>query len=401
MLAGVRVVDLTTVVMGPWATHVLAAYGADVVKVEPPEGDIMRYASAARHPGMGAIYLHGNRGKRSVVLDLKHAAGRDALLRLCSRADVFVHNVRRGAMERLGLGYSTLAAVAPELVYVTLSGFGRDGPYADRPAYDDLIQGASGLAQLFERAGESRPRYVPALIGDRIGGMAAVSAILAALYARERTGRGGNIDVPMFETLVELVLSDHLGGETFEPPHGPAGYARALAANRRPYATADGYVCLLLYTEAHWERFFELVGRRSEYRADPRLCERAVRAAHFDEAYGAVAAVLATRPTAHWLAALAAADLPVMPLGDVATLAGDPHLAASGFIAIENHPSEGPIRTLGMPVRHDGFPSPALRPAPRLGEHSREVLREAGYGDAEIDGLIAGGTTTQANGPSR
>ncbi len=395
MLAGVRIVDLTSVVMGPWATHVLADYGAEVVKVEPPEGDIMRYASAARHPAMGAIFLHGNRGKRSIVLDLKREAGRAALLRLCERADVFVHNVRRNAMERLGLAYPAIAERNPRIVYVSLAGYGRGGPYADRPAYDDLIQGASGLAALFQRAGEARPRYVPALIADRIGGMAATSAILAALYARERTGTGGALEVPMFETLVELVLSDHLGGATFEPREGPTGYARALAVNRRPHRTADGYVCLLLYTESHWERFFALAGQTQTYRADPRLSEPRVRAAHYDEAYEAVAAILATRTTAAWLQALGAADLPVMPLGDVETLLADPHLLASGFVELETHPTEGRIRSLGIPVAHGAFPPPPHRPAPRLGEQSREVLREAGYDDAEIDALIAGGVTAE------
>jgi len=395
MLAGVRIVDLTTVIMGPFATHVLADYGAEVVKVEPPEGDIMRYASAARHPGMGAIFLHGNRGKRSIVLDLKAEAGRAALLRLCLRADVLVHNVRRAAMRRLGLDYAAVAATNPRLIYVTLAGFGSGGPYAERPAYDDLIQGASGLAQLFERAGDPRPRYVPALIADRIGGLAAVNAILAALLARERTGLGGEVDVPMFETLVELVLSDHLGGETFEPAEGPAGYARALSANRRPYPTADGYVCLLLYTEAHWARFFALVGRTAEYQADPRLSDPRLRPAHYDVAYGAVAAILTTRSTAHWLETLGVADLPVMPLGDVATLLTDPHLTASGFITEEEHPSEGRIRSLGVPVRHAAFPAPARRPAPHLGEHSREILREAGYSEATIDAMLTAGVTKE------
>jgi len=395
MLAGVRIVDLTTVIMGPFATHVLADYGADVIKVEPPEGDIMRYASAARHHGMGAIFLHGNRGKRSIVLDLKTEAGRAALLRVCARADVLVHNVRRAAMQRLGLDYESVAAANPRIIYTTLAGFGNGGPYAERPAYDDLIQGASGLAHLFERAGDPRPRYVPALIADRIGGLAAVNAILAALFARERSGLGGAVDVPMFETLVELVLSDHLGGETFDPPEGPAGYARALSANRRPYPTADGYVCVLLYTEAHWARFFALVGRTAEYEADRRLSDSRLRAAHYDVAYGAVAEILATRPTAHWLDALGLADLPVMPLGDVATLLADPHLTASGFLTTEEHPSEGPIRSLGVPVRHAAFPAPARGPAPRLGEHSREILREAGYPEATIDAMLTAGVTTE------
>jgi len=392
-LAGIRVVDLSSVVMGPWATHVLAEYGADVILVEPPAGDIMRRAGAARHPGMGASFMHGARNKRSVVLDLKQDAARDALLALAATADVFVHNIRRAAMERLRLAYADVARANPRIVYASLVGFGRDGPYSARPTYDDLIQGASGLAATFAMAGDE-PRYVPMLVVDRTAGIAAAGAILAALVERGRTGAGQAVEIPLFETMVELVLADHLGGASFVPPEGAVGYARILAANRRPYRTTDGYVCVLLYNEAHWERFFTLSGEGDTYAADPLLHDRAVRAARYDDAYGEVARVLATRSSANWLAVLAAADIPVMPLHDIASLENDPHLVATGFFAETTHPTEGRLQTLGTPVSFGAHAPPPRGPAPRLGEHSRELLREAGLTDARIDALAASGGTT-------
>jgi crotonobetainyl-CoA:carnitine CoA-transferase CaiB-like acyl-CoA transferase len=385
-LAGIRVVDLSSVVMGPWATHVLAEYGADVILVEPPAGDIMRRAGAARHPGMGASFMHGARNKRSVVLDLKQDAARDALLALAATADVFVHNIRGAAMERLRLAYADVARANPRIVYASLVGYGRGGPYSARPTYDDLIQGASGLAATFAMAGDE-PRYVPMLVVDRTAGIAAAGAILAALVERGRTGAGQSLEVPLFETMVELVLADHLGGASFVPPEGAAGYARILAENRRPYRTTDGYVCVLLYNEAHWERFFTSSGEGEAYAADPLLHDREVRAARYDDAYGEVARVLATRSSAHWLAALAALDIPVMPLHDIATLERDPHLVATGFFAETTHPTEGRLQTLGTPVSFGAHPPPPRGPAPRLGEHSREILREAGLDDAQIDAL--------------
>jgi crotonobetainyl-CoA:carnitine CoA-transferase CaiB-like acyl-CoA transferase len=390
-LAGIRVVDLSSVVMGPWATYILAGYGADVIKVEPPEGDVMRYAGPARHHGMGSLFMFMNRGKRSIALDLKRPAARDALLRVCERADVFVTNVRPAAMRRLGLGYDDVAAVNARMVYVDLVGYGQDGPYAAKPAYDDLIQGISGLAATFRRVGDGEPRFVPALIADRITGMNAVHAVLAALFQRERTGLGQHVEVPMFETMAELVLSDHIGGHLFDPPAGDFGYNRALAPNRRPLRTRDGYVCVLLYTEKHWERFFEIVAQQDRYRSDPRLSDPGVRRREYDAAYGAVAEIVATRTSAEWLAALSAADIPVVPLEDVADLLDDEHLRAAGFFAREEHPTEGAMRAVRRPLRFSGAPPPDLRHAPRLGEHGEEVLREAGLGgDAIAQALRAG-----------
>ena len=388
-LAGIRVVDLSSVVMGPWATYILAGYGADVIKVESPEGDVMRYAGPSRHHGMGSLFMFMNRGKRSIALDLKRPAARDALLRVCESADVFVTNVRPAAMRRLGLGYDDVAAVNARMVYVDLVGYGQDGPYAAKPAYDDLIQGISGLAATFRRVGDGEPRFVPALIADRITGMNAVHAVLAALFQRERTGLGQRVEVPMFETMAELVLSDHMGGHLFDPPAGDFGYNRALAPNRRPLRTLDGYVCVLLYTEKHWERFFEIVAQQDRYRNDPRLSDPVVRRREYDAAYGVVAELVATRRSAEWLAALSAADIPVVPLEDVADLLDDEHLRATGFFAREVHPSEGALRVVRQPWQLSGCALAELRPAPRLGEHGADVLGEAGMTDAAIAEVLS------------
>ncbi len=387
-LAGIRVLDLSTVVMGPWATHLLAGYGADVIKVEPPEGDVMRHGGVARHAGMGSLFLFMHRGKRSIALDLKQPAARAALLRLCAGADVLLHNIRPAAMQRLGLGYAEVAAANPRLIYVSLVGFDQRGPYAARPAYDDLVQGISGLAGIFERVAGGEPRYVPVLMADRITGMNAVHAVLAALLGRERSGVGQALEVPMFETMAELVLSDHLGGEIFEPAAGPIGYDRILTPNRRPFRTADGYVCLLLYTEKQWTRFFDVVGERARYEADPRLCDPAVRRKHYDEAYGIVAEIVAGRSTAHWLAALEAADIPVGALSGVEDLIADPHLAASGFWLAAEHPTEGPLRVVRRPARGTAWPDDERGPAPALNQHGAAILREAGYDEAAIAAIL-------------
>jgi crotonobetainyl-CoA:carnitine CoA-transferase CaiB-like acyl-CoA transferase len=393
---GIRVVDLTSVLMGPFATQLLGDMGADVVKIEPPGGDTVRGIGPMRHPGMGHAFLHVNRNKRSLVLDLKHPQGHAALLRLVERADVLVYNVRPQAMARLGLTWEALSAVNPRLVYVGVFGYGQDGPYAAKPAYDDLIQGVSGLPSLIAQVGDGTPRYVPLAFVDRTVGLAAANAVGAALYRRERTGRGQRVDVPMFETMVPFVLGEHLSGATFVPPIGPTGYARLLARERTPYATRDGYVCALIYNDKQWRSFFRMIGEPQRFDEDPRLADIGTRTRHIAELYAMVAQVMRTRTTAQWLEALEQADIPAMPLHTLDSLAEDPHLRAVGFFSEVEHPSEGRVRQMAVPGTWGESPPTIRRHAPRLGEHSREVLAEAGYDAAAIDALLAAGATRQA-----
>ena len=392
-LTGVRIIDLTTVVMGPFATQILADLGADVVKVEPPEGDVLRHIAPMRHPVMGHIFLHHNRSKRSIVLDLKQPAGREALLRLARAADVLIYNVRPQAMRRLRLGYDEVAAVNPRIIYVGAYGYSESGRYAGQPAYDDLIQGMAALPAIFADAGADRPRYVPTAIADRITGLAAVNAVTAALYCRERTGKGQAVEVPMFETLAHMVLGDHMAGRTFDPPMEPFRYERMLATHRAPYATKDGYVCVLIYNDKHWRSFFKLIGREKMFDADPRFASQEARSRNIGEVYAFVAGQMTARTSAEWLRLLKDADIPVAPLNSIEDVLADPHLAESGFYVMTEHPTEGRLRLMATPSAWSRTPPGALRPAPRLGEHSVEILHEAGYADAEIEAMIASGVT--------
>ncbi len=392
-LEGVRIVDMTSVLMGPYATQILGDLGADVIKIEPPGGDTVRGIGPARHAGMGGIFLHANRSKRSVVLDLKQPAGREALLRLAAEADVLIYNVRPQAMARLGLGHAEVAAVNPRILYVGVYGYGQDGPYAAKPAYDDLIQGAVAIPTLGVRAGAPVPRYVPSAMVDRIVGMSAANAVSAGLFHRERTGRGQAIDVPMFETMAQFVLGDHMGGQTFEPPLGPAGYARLLNEQRRPYATRDGHLCVLIYNDKQWKTFFGLIGRAQAMEDDPRFSSIGARTEHIGELYQLVGEAMRTRTSAEWTALLEAADIPVMPMHTLESLLDDPHLAAVGFFETVEHPSEGRVRSMAIPTRWSGSPPSVSRHAPRLGEHSAEVLAEAGYSAAQIAAMAAQGAT--------
>ncbi len=398
-LSGLRVVDLTTGVMGPYTTQILADYGADVIKVEPPGGDVMRKAGPMRSPGMGPVHLHLNRNKRSIVLDAKKESGRAVLLRLCARADVLVHHVRPAAMRRLALAADDVRAVNPRIVYATLLGYGDDGPYAGRPAYDDLIQGACGLPALFTRAGGEEPRYVPLTLADRIVGITAAHAILAALLARDRTGRGQSIEIPMFETLAQFVLGDHMAGRTFDPPLGPAGYSRLLSPDRRPYPTLDGHLCVLLYNDKHWESFFRALGRLDEFHADARFHDLGTRARHYDEVYAWLADVLKTRTTAAWIELLEANDIPCVRLRGVDAVVDDPHLRAVGFFQEVDDPAGGKLRLTGVPSRWNGSHLHLTRSAPRLGEHSVEILREAGLSPDEITRLLEEGVTEDGARP--
>lgn len=392
-LNGVRILDLTSVLVGPYATQILGDLGADVLKVESPAGDNVRGIGPMRHPGMGAIFLHANRSKRSIVLDLKAPDGRQALLDLARGADVLIHNVRPRAMARLGLSYDDLAAVNPSIIYAAVTGFGQDGPYAEKPAYDDLIQGAAAIPTLIADSSGGDPRYVPATMADRTVGLHAVYAVTAALFHRERTGEGQEIEIPMFEAMTEFVLGDHMGGMTFEPPLGPTGYPRLLARHRRPYRTSDGHICVVIYNDKQWRNFFTLIGRDGELDSDPRFADIGSRTRHINELYGLVADAIATRSTADWLAALTKADIPVMPLHTPDSLIDDGHHAATGFLRTVEHPHEGTVRSIGVPTRWSGRRPEPVRQAPRLGEHSVELLREAGYDEERIADLLARGIT--------
>ncbi|MFZ5779834.1 MAG: CaiB/BaiF CoA transferase family protein [Pseudomonadota bacterium] len=394
-LSGMRVLDLTSVLMGPFATQLLGDLGAEVIKVETLRGDDTRFAGRARHSGMGAGFLNTNRNKKSIALDLKSAAGREAVLRLAGRCDVFVSNVRPAALQRLGLAPAAMAEVNPTILHVTLVGYGRDGRYAGRPAYDDLIQAVSGVAMLMQRAHGGEPRYVPLAMVDRIVGTAAVNAILAGVIHRQRTGRGQEVEVPMFETMVQFVLGDHLQGHAFVPPAGPMGYARLLSPDRRPFTTRDGHIAILPYNDAQWRRFFAVVGRPGLMEEDSRFADMASRTANIDALYALVGTLLRERSTAEWLAALDAADIPAMPLHTLETLLDDPHLTETGFLATTMHPTEGEIRTIGVPSRWSASAPPPSAPAPRLGEHTEEILALAGYTPAAIDELIAQGVAAR------
>src|SRR5437764_5190607 len=402
-LVGLRIVDMSTVMMGPYATQILADYGADIIKVEPPEGDIMRLAGPMRSPNMGAMFLQANRNKRSIALDVKKDGGRRALLRLCEAADVFVTNIRPLAMRRLKLGDDAIRAVNPRLVHVSLVGYGEKGPYAGRPAYDDLIQGISGIPALAARLSGNEPRYVPLTMADRIVGLNAVHVILAAIIDRDRTGAGQSVELSMFETIAQFVLGDHMGGRTFEPPLGEAGYARLMVPDRRPYQTSDGYICALVYTDKQWDAFFRVCGRGEELARDPRLSDHTTRAQHYVEIYRLLAEIMKTRTTAEWMGLLQGADIPCVPLHDLDALIDDEHLAAVDFFAPMEHPTEGSIRLVGILSRWSRSKPRVTHPAPRIGEHSVDVLREAGFSEEDIrqlcaEGAVIDGASSTASG---
>jgi len=393
-LADIRIIDLTTIMMGPSATQVLAEMGADVIKVEAPGGDPIRGVGPARHPGMGGLFINANSGKRSLAIDLKRPKGRAALLQLAATADVLAYNIRPQAMDRLGLSYDAVAAARPDIVYAGMLGYGQDGPYASRPGYDDLIQGAALIPWLMARSGDGPPRYVPNAIADRIVGLTAVGAICAALLHRERTGQGQQIDVPMFKTMVRFTLADHLGGLTFDPPLDDGGYPRLLTPERRPYRTRDGYICALLYNDKQWRTFFAAIGQAERWEQDGRIVSMGSRNEHIGALYAEVAAIFEGRTTAEWSRLLEAADIPFTPMHDLSSIFEDPHLAATGFFVGEDYPSEGKLRRTRPALRWAHTPPGAPGPAPRYGEHSAAILREAGLSESAIGALLQDGTVT-------
>jgi crotonobetainyl-CoA:carnitine CoA-transferase CaiB-like acyl-CoA transferase len=398
-LAGVRVLDLTSVVLGPYATQMLGDLGADVIKIEPPEGDTTRYTGPRVSHDMASLFMGVNRNKRSIVLDLKTAPAREALLRLVDRADVFVHNIRPQKLEPLGLGSDLLCKRNPRLIYAGIHGWREDGPYSGRPAYDDIIQGMCGVASLMGRL-TGEPRYVPIILCDKTSGLIAAQSILAALYSREKTGRGQFIEIPMFETMVSFIMVEHLHGLGFDPPLGEAGYARVLAPWRRPYRTADGYLCMLAYTDAQWRRFWTEVGR-PEMMADLRFADMGARSRNIDEVYRLAGEQLTRRRTADWIKTFGTLEIPVGPVKTLDEVIDDPHLDAIGFFKRMQHPTEGALIMPEPPVRFTDTPTAIDRLPPRLGEHGREILQEIGMGSDEIDTLAAGGGVVLPGGKEK
>jgi len=392
-LAGVRVLDLTSVVLGPLATQILGDFGADIIKVENPNGDMMRTNGVSLHPGMSSIFLALNRNKRSLCLNLTTPEGKKVLSRLIASVDVLVHNMRVEAIERLGFGYQTVQAINPKIVYCAATGFDQDGPDRDKPAFDDIIQAASGLATIAS-IGRDKPDFVPTLVADKTAGISVVNALLAALFHRERTGEGQYVEVPMLETMVAFILTEHLGGLTFEPSPTKAGYARLLAGGRKPAPTKDGFLALLPYTTEQWHSFLK-AANRPDLIETLAIADRHTRNANIQKIYATLHEITLTRTTAEWMAICNQFDIPATPLYSLDDLPQHPQLLASKLFQTMEHPSEGTVRYVRPPTKFARTPAAVRGPAPRVGEHSCEILREAGLQDDEINALLSSNTVKQ------
>ena len=391
-LEGVRILDLTSVVVGPLCTQILADHGADVIKVESTAGDLVRVMNGKSvTPGMGAKFLHLNRNKRSIVLDLKHPSGHAALRKLIARADVMLWNNRPQSMARMKLGYDDVRAINRKIIYCGMFGFGQDGRYRDKPAYDTIIQGSGGMAALNHRA-TGEPRFVPMVVADKVVGLIAVQMIAMALYGRTRTGEGCSIEIPMFENLVKFVLEEHLYLKTFVPPLGETGDPRLLDPLGKPIPTQDGWICISANTNDQAFAFFDAIGR-PELKTDPRFSTIPARFARVAEYYQVRMDELKKKTTAEWLELFDRADVPAMPYHTLDSLLEDPHLKDVGFFELKDHPTEGRTRSMRLPNKWSSGVRREWNPAPKLGQNSVEILREAGYDAAAIDAMIAGGVT--------
>ena len=386
-LAGMRILDLTTVLLGPYATKILGDLGADVIKIEPVEGESRRTSGPQRNKEMGKTFMVLNRAKRAIAINLKEPAGRDAFLRLAATADAMVHNARVQAMVRLGLDYDAVRKVKPDIAYCYAVGFGSKGRYAGRPAYDDIIQGLIGMPSLLSEAA-GKPIFVPINMADRVCGVYLANATLAALLHRARTGQGQQVEVPMFEMMAEMVLSEHLWDNYFVPPTQTKNRNRMF--DRRPYKTRDGHICVMIGSDKMFFTFCDLVGK-PEMKTDARFAQRTQRSVHAKEVYDMMEAALATRASAEWLELLTNADIPASPVHTMESLLADPHLNDVDFFQIEDHPTEGKLRAMRMPMHFSASPLMNRRPTPHVGEHTESVLRDAGLSAAEIDKLLAEG----------
>ncbi|MBA00481.1 MAG: CoA transferase [Rhodospirillaceae bacterium] len=391
-LQGVRVVDLTTVMLGPFCTQILGEMGAEVIKIETPDGDVNRWTGESRSPGMSTGQLIKGRNKRSIVLNLKVVEAREAFEKLIKTADVFVHNIRPKAANRLAIDYETIAELNPSIIYASATGFGEAGPFADKPAYDDLIQGASGIASLYGKV-TGTPRYIPSVMADKTTGLFLSNYISMALFHKERTGEGQKLHVPMYETFTAFVISEHMQGQTFVPATGPAGYTRMLTVHRKPYETMDGFICVVPYTQKHWMNFFTLVGEQNLIE-DPRFSSQTDRTKNIDALYEIVSDSMKTRTTSDWLITLTDADIPAGPMNSPEDLFDCPHLDAVGMFPEIEHPTEGRIKHIKVPVTFSKTPGGLYRHSEKLGESTHAVLSELGFSKAEIIDLQNTGATS-------
>lgn len=390
-LEGVKVLDLTSVVMGPFATQILAELGAEVVKVEPFSGDNMRDVGPMINSKMGHLHLHLNRGKKGIAVNLKSKLGLDVIKRLIPTSDVLIYNVRPQAMARLGLSYDVVSQINPKIIYVGAYGYSENGPQAGRAAYDDLIQGRTGVPWLVSREGRGKPRYVPLNFADRVTGLHAVYAVTTALFQREKTGTGQAVEVPMFEAISHFVLGDHLAGLSFQPPIGPSGYKRLKF--RRVYETKDGFICALVYNESQWTRFWQELGS-PEMMNDPKFVTHSARAENIGDIYDLLSDIVIKETTDHWLALFEKIDIPVARMNAVDDLLNDEHLQNTEFFREESHPTEGDLYAMRTPTNWSKSQPSPVSPAPSLGEHTRDVLRDLSFDDDQINELISSGAVS-------
>lgn len=385
-LSGLKVLELTSVVLGPWAAQIIADMGADVIKIEAPFGDSNRQLGASKNPGMAALYLSNNRNKRSLVLDLKQESARDALLAIVKDCDVFLHNNRPQVMTKLRLEYEDIKSVNENIIYCGTYGYSKDGPYGKKGALDDSIQAVSGVAALNELVlGE--PRYLPTVVADKTTAITVVYSILAALFHRERSGVGQEIEVPMFETMVSFVMAEHIWGEVFEPKLGEAGYTRLMSHHRKPYKTKDGYIAVLPYMNNHWKTFCEKA-EREDLIEDERFKDLSSRVKNIDDTYSETGKILATKTTQEWLDIFTGTKVPVIVVNSLEDLFHDPHLEAVDFWKSFDHPTEGQLKMPGFPSKFSKTPASIRKHAPKLGEHSKEILAEAGIDEETINKML-------------